>query len=332
MRGSLSRLGAGLASERRRGRRDGSVLRVTAARNVAPEPGPARSTRRWPPPRRRWGAGRTLDLEVRYENGGQATAVLDVTDDAQLVVRTASGGAVSAVDAWSTGVGMTTCSPAPVGQVSPRNSTADVAQVSLPPGGVLIEEVRWHAGAPERDGRTCGWNYAPLSPGAYRLSVSSPVRSNILDVQVVAPGPCQAMCLPAAGSIALPFATYPKLARVVESLRTTDPRYVDPVCGKSELLVAHAVDGIVVVSGACTDRCCPAEFDGSGFECPPCKDPPPQRPGSPPIDPASRVSYSVDGGVAGPVQAPSLPRLEVCEDECGVVVRLPARGTAGPRR
>lgn len=270
-------------------------------------------------------AGRELDLEVQYVNTGDTVATLDVTDDARLEAKTSFGSVVRPVDSWSSGVGMTTCTPAPVGRVAPLNDVADIARVSLAPGGTLTQKLRWHAGTPERDGRTCGWNYNPLAPGVYRLTVTSPATSNTLDVAVVPPGACRATCVASPDSLSLPFATYPKLARVGESLHKSDPRYVDPVCGQSDVLVAHGVDGVVAVSGACTDRCCAAEFDGSGFECPACKGGAPRRrPGTPHGDPGNRAAYSVDGVPRAPnASVAKLPHLEVCADECAIVVTFP---------
>ena len=263
-------------------------------------------------------------MEVHFVNEGDTPAVLVLADDAHLVVQDAYGSTLYPIDAWSGGWGMTTCSPAPVGEVSPRNSMGDLAQVSLAPGGTLTERLQWHAGTPERAHPTCGWDYNPLPPGVYRLSVDTPLRTNAVSVQVTAAGPCRATCAAPPGSLALPFTKYPKLARVGESVRVHEPRYVDPVCGKGELLLGHAISGIVAVSGLCTDWCCPAEFDGVGFECPWCKRVPLHR-----GDPVDLVDYALDGRAVGPVSAPSLPRLEVCEDECGAVVKLPAQP---PRR
>ena len=204
----------------------------------------------------------------------------------------------------------------------------------LPPGGVLTERLQWHAGKPDRERLTCGWNYVPLAPGAYRLSIHEPVLSNAFDVRVTPAEPCRATCTSTPGTLALPFSRYPKLARVGGAVRVDAPGYVDPVCGQSTLLLAHAADGIVAVAGACTDGCCPAEFGGADFQCPWCKRTHPLR-----GDKAhsgwrdSSETYSLDGGPEGPnTTVPGLPRLDLCEDECGVVVRPPSGlGDAGRR-
>ena len=273
-------------------------------------------------------SGRVLELTVRYVNDGASPATLMFAEHARLEVRDEQGSVVFP-RSWSTSSGQdwTPCVPAPVGEVAPHNAGDDLVEVVLLPGGTMTERLDWHAGIPERERTTCGWNYAPLHPGRYRLSTQEPVPSKVLDVTVTPVEACVARCPCPAGALALPFAKHPELARVGGVLRVDAPGYTDPVCKQNALVIAHAASGVVAVSGACTDECCPVTFDGALFQCPWCKRTESLRGrGVHSGWPDGSETYGLDGGIVGPERSvPALPRLDVCEDECGVIVSLPAR-------
>jgi hypothetical protein len=131
-------------------------------------------------------AGGTIAIEVLHRNDTAEPVAAVLGEGSVLVMTTELGHEIPPRDAWAYSEGRYPCSPAPVGRSQPQNY--DMAAVVIRPGGALHETFEWHAGRPERDGLTCGWNYTPLQPGLYRVSLQS-AEGVFVWVRVVAAGP-----------------------------------------------------------------------------------------------------------------------------------------------
>jgi hypothetical protein len=131
-------------------------------------------------------AGGTMAIEVVHRNDTSAPVVAELGEDSVLVTTNELGHEIPPLDQWAYSEGRYQCSQAPVGRTQAQSY--DGAAVLIRPGGALHETLEWHAGRPERDGPTCGWNYTPLQPGLYRVSLQS-AEGAFVSVKVVAAAP-----------------------------------------------------------------------------------------------------------------------------------------------
>ena len=135
------------------------------------------------PASREVASGGTISIEILHRNATRIPVAAKLGEGSVVSTADESGHEVPGYDGASYSVGQSQCSPAPVGRTQRQNY--DPATVVVWPGGAVRETYVWHAGIPERDARTCGWNYKPLRPGLYHLSLES-APSVKVDVRVLA--------------------------------------------------------------------------------------------------------------------------------------------------
>lgn len=107
-------------------------------------------------------------------------------------------------------------------------------------------------------------------------------------------------CSSSAKTLSVDVAAHPSLAAEGGSLFLTDPRYSDPHCGNSNIVIIRTGGKFAAFSSSCTHACCTVAFTGSQFRCP-----------------CHGSEFDTGGNVVRGPAREALASVPLCSDGCG---------------